>query len=47
MKKLFKKAIALGMTGTMILSAAACGSSNDSADSGKTSITIFNSKTEI
>ena len=51
MKKLFKKAAVIGMTGVMILSAAACGSSSSSeeqtAEGGKTAITIFNSKTEI
>lgn len=47
MKKLFKKAAALGMAGVMTLSMAACSSSGESADDGKVSISIFNSKTEI
>lgn len=47
MKKLFKKAAALGMAGVMTLSMAACSSGGESADDGKVSISIFNSKTEI
>lgn len=47
MKKLFKKAAVIGMAGILTLSAAACGSSDESADDGKVAITIFNSKTEI
>ena len=47
MKKLFKKAAVIGMAGILTLSAAACGSSDESANDGKVAITIFNSKTEI
>lgn len=47
MKKLFKKAAALGIAGVMTLSMAACSSGGESADDGKVSISIFNSKTEI
>ena len=47
MKKLFNKAAALGIAGVMTLSLAACSSGGESADDGKVSISIFNSKTEI
>lgn len=47
MKKLFKKAAALGIAGIMTLSMAACSSGGEIADDGKVSISIFNSKTEI
>lgn len=47
MKKLFKKAAVIGMAGIMTLSMAACGSSGESEEDGKTTVTIFNSKTEI
>src|SRR5699024_6135998 len=47
MKKLFKKAAVIGMAGVKTLSMAACGSSGESEEDGKTTVTIFNSKTEI